>query len=438
MSDEHKPVPSRRRQRFGKMAKLAGGVAGGMLAEGARQLRSGNRPRTRDLLLTPGNARRLTKQLSEMRGAAMKLGQILSMDGGDFIPRELSDIMATLRSGAFSMPGRQLDEMLSDAFGPDWRDRLIDFEEKPFAAASIGQVHRLKMRDGREAVLKVQYPGIAESIDADVDNLSVLLRLSGLLPSHIDIKPLLVEVKEQLREEADYRLEAKHLAAFNRALGDDERFLLPQVIPSLSKERVLGMTYVPSEPIEAVLDEDQEERDRVMSLLIELLLVELFELRMAQTDPNFANYRYNTETGQVVLLDFGATRRFRAPFTHAYRDLLRATLAGDRDAMGAAADKVGYAIGPAGTPYRELVLDAIQVALDPIMEDAPYDFAASPMSERMAVLGEGLRDYKKFWEAPPVDAAYVHRKIGGLFLMAQRLEARVNVNELLLPWLEDA
>ena len=438
MSDEHRPVPSRRRQRFGKMARLAGGVAGGMLAEGARQLRSGNRLRTKDLLLTPANARRLTKQLSEMRGAAMKLGQILSMDGGDFIPRELSDIMATLRSAAFAMPSHQLEQMLIEAFGSDWRDTLSDFEEKPFAAASIGQVHRLRVRGGREAVLKVQYPGIAESIDADVDNLTTLLKLSGLLPPQIDIKPLLVEVKQQLHEEADYRLEAKHLTAFNRALGDDERFLLPKVIPSLSSERVLGMTYVPSAPIEAVLDEDQEERDRVMSLLLELLLVELFDLRMAQTDPNFANYRYNTESGQVVLLDFGATRRFRAAFTHAYRDLLKATLEADRDAMAKAASVVGYSIGPEGSRYRELVLDAIQIALEPIMEDRPYDFAASPMSERLAVLGQDLREYKSFWEAPPVDAAYVHRKIGGLFLMAQRLEARVNVNALLLPWVQNA
>lgn len=437
MTDDHKPVPHKRHQRFGKMARLAGGVAGGMLVEGARQLRAGKRPRARDLLLTPGNARRLTRQLSEMRGAAMKLGQILSMDGGDFLPRELADILSTLRSGAFAMPREQLDAVLADAFGDDWASTLRDFEAKPFAAASIGQVHRLRARDGRAAVLKVQYPGVAESIDADVDNLATLLRVSGLLPSQIDIQPLLEEVKQQLREEADYRQEAKYLNSFVKALGDDERFLLPRVIPSLSRERVLGMTYVPSESIESVLDQDQEERDRVMSLLIELLLVEMFALRMVQTDPNFANYRYHPDTGQVVLLDFGATRRFRAAFTHGYRRLLAATLATDRAAMAEAAASIGYALGPPGSRYRELVLDVMQVALEPVVTQGPYDFGASPMSERLAVLGADLRDYKQFWEAPPVDAAYVHRKIGGLFMLAQRLEARVDVQSLLLPWLQD-
>lgn len=435
--DDQKPVPRSSVQRLGRMAKLAGGVAGGMLAEGARQMRAGKRPRARDLILTPANARRLTRQLSEMRGAAMKLGQILSMDGGDFLPRELADILATLRSGAFAMPDEQLAQVLNDAFGDDWPTRLRDFDHKPFAAASIGQVHRLRTRDGRDAVLKVQYPGVAESVDADVNNLTRLLKLSGLLPPQMDIEPLLVEVKKQLREEADYHLEAKYLNAFVRALGDDERFLLPRLIPSLSSERVLGMTFVPSVPIEAVLQEDQQERDRVMSLLIELLLVEMFDLRMVQTDPNFANYRYNDDTGQVVLLDFGASRRYRAAFVNAYKDMLAAALIEDRDAMAQAAIRVGYAMGEPGTPYREMVLDVIQIALDPIMVDAPYDFANSTMGERLLPFVDSLREYQQFWQAPPVDAAYIHRKIGGLFQMAQRLEARVNVNALLRAWLED-
>ena len=296
MTETTRAIPRGRARRFGKFARLAGGVATNMLAQGVRQVASGNRPRARDLLLTPDNARRLTRQLAEMRGAAMKLGQIFSMDTGDFLPRELADILATLRDAAYAMPDAQLDEVLREAFGPGYESKLRHFERRPFAAASIGQVHRLTTRDGRPAVLKVQYPGVGESIDSDVDNLATLLRVSGLLPRHIDITPLLVEVKAQLREEADYEQEARYLNAFVRALGDDERFLLPRVIPSLSSSRVLGMTYVPGVPIEDVIHEDAEERNRVLSLLFELLLVEMFDLRLVQTDPNFANYRYDPET----------------------------------------------------------------------------------------------------------------------------------------------
>ena len=436
MTEESRAVPRSRVRRMGKLARLAGGVAGNMLAHGARQMASGQRPRAKDLLMTPANARRLTKQLSEMRGAAMKLGQILSMDSGDFLPKELADILATLRNSAYTMPEHQLEEMLQSAFGEGYGAKLKNFERRPFAAASIGQVHRLQTRDGRDAVLKIQYPGVRESIDSDVDNLAALLRFSGLLPKHIDLKPLLAEVKVQLREEADYEQEAKYLNAFVRALGDDERFCLPRVIPSLTSERILGMTYVPGEPIEQVFEESQEERDRVMSLMLELLLVEMFELRLVQTDPNFANYRYDPETGQVVLLDFGASRRFKAAFTHAYRDLLKATIDGDREAMAAAASRAGYQMGPEGSRYRETLLDLALIVLDPIRRDEAYDFGSSELPRQASGMAEEMQSFREFWEAPPVDAAYVHRKVVGLFMMASRLSARVNVNALLRPWLE--
>lgn len=437
MTDEQYPVPRGRGRRFGKFARLAGGVAGSMLTEGVRQLRSGKRPTTRDLLLTPANAQRLTRQLREMRGAAMKLGQILSMDGGDFLPPELADILGALRSSGFAMPETQLDEVLRDAFGPDYASRLRGFERQPFAAASIGQVHRLLTRDGRPAVLKIQYPGVAESIDADVDNVAVLLRISGLLPSHMDMKPLMSEVKAQLREEADYEQEARYLKAFVRALGDDERFLLPRVIPSLTSRRVLGMTYVPGVPIEQVVAEVPEERDRVMSLLFELFLVEMFHLRLVQTDPNFANYRYEPDSGQVALLDFGASRRFKASFIQAYRELLRAVIAQDQARVADAAIAAGYALGPPGSRYRQVILALAAIVMEPLIHNEPYDFGNTTIASRAAALSDDLRDYREFWEVPPIDAAYIHRKIVGLFMLATRLGARVNVHELLQPWLED-
>lgn len=437
MTSESQAVPRGRARRFGKFARLASGVASSMLAEGVKQVASGRRPKARDLLLTPANASRLTQRLAEMRGAAMKLGQIFSMDTGDFLPRELADILATLRDAAYTMPDSQLDEVLSEAFGADYVKKLKHFEQKPFAAASIGQVHRLTTRDGRAAVLKVQYPGVRESIDSDVDNLATLLRVSGLLPKHMDITPMLAEVKAQLREEADYEQEARYLNAFVRALGDDERFLLPRVIPSLSASRVLGMTYVPGVPIEDVIHQDQGERDRVWSLLFELLLVEMFELRLVQTDPNFANYRYDSETGQVILLDFGASRRFKAAFTGAYRDLLKATVEGNRAGMVSAAERIGYQLGPPGSAFYETLLELAEMVLEPLTIDATYDFGNTALPSQLVARGEDIKNYREFWQAPPVDVAYIHRKLGGLFMLASRLKVRVNVHRLIMPWLED-
>jgi len=414
---------------------MAGGVAGGMIAEGTRQLRAGNRPRARDMLLTPANARRVAEQLATMRGAAMKVGQILSMDTGDFLPRELADILARLRSDARYMPPGQLDQVMAQAYGEDWESQFYGFEHRPLAAASIGQVHRTTSPDGRDIVLKVQYPGVAGSIDADVDNIASLLKLSGLLPSEFNIQPLLDDAKEQLKDEADYNKEAEFLAAFGDLLAGDERFLVPEVLPELTRGTVLAMTYVSGSPIESIAELPQEERDKVMSALVELMFRELFELRMVQTDPNFANYQYNAATGRIVLLDFGATRRFKAGFVNAYRSLVKAAIAGNEKRLIAAAEKVGYAVGDEDSEYRELVLALFLLALGPLQEDAPYDFARSDMTRRMSEMGQDVTAYRDFWQAPPTDAVYFHRKLGGMFLLASRLRARVNVHALIKQFL---
>jgi predicted unusual protein kinase regulating ubiquinone biosynthesis (AarF/ABC1/UbiB family) len=417
-----------------RMARMAGGVAGGMLAEGTRQLRAGKRPSARDLLLTPGNARRVAEQLATMRGAAMKVGQILSMDTGEFLPRELADILAKLRDDARQMPPAQLQRALRDAYGDDWEALFYGFDSKPLAAASIGQVHKTLSPDGREIVLKVQYPGVADSIDSDVDNIATLLRVSGLLPTGLDIQPLLDDAKQQLRDEADYLKEAQFLQAFGKLLGDDQRFVLPEVLPELTRRNVLAMTYVSGSPIETIIDLPQAERDRVMTALFELMLLELFELKMVQTDPNFANYQYRRASGEIVLLDFGATRRYTSAFVNNYKRLARAAMAGDAEKVAAAAEKLGYAMGEVGSEYRALLMQLLVVALEPLATDAAYDFARSDMARNLSQLAEDVSSYRDFWQTPPTDVLYFHRKVGGMFLLATRLKARVNMYQLMRRW----
>jgi predicted unusual protein kinase regulating ubiquinone biosynthesis (AarF/ABC1/UbiB family) len=433
--DRQKAIPTSRVGRLARVARMAGGVAGGMLAEGTRQLRAGKRLRARDMLLTPANARRVADQLATMRGAAMKVGQILSMDTGDFLPRELADILARLRSDARYMPTQQLRKVMFDAYGPDWEELFYGFEMKPLAAASIGQVHRTVAPDGRDIVLKVQYPGVANSIDSDVDNIATLLRLSGLLPAGLDIQPLLADAKAQLKDEADYHKEAKFLQAFGDLLRDDERFLVPEVLPDLTRRTVLAMTYVSGKPIETIVELPQEERDRVMTALIELMFMELFELRMVQTDPNFANYQYRSGSGEIVLLDFGATRRFKAGFVNNYRKLLAAAMTEDEGKLVAAAERIGYAMGDEDTEYRALVLELFLLALEPLRHEGVYDFAHSDMAKRMSQLAQEVSDYRDFWRAPPTDAMYFHRKLGGIFLLASRVKSRVDVHGLINRWL---
>lgn len=417
------------------MARMAGGVAGGMLAEGSRQLRQGKRPRARDMLLTPSNARRVADQLATMRGAAMKVGQMLSMDTGDFLPRELADILARLRDDARYMPAKQLCAVMESVYGDDWESLFYGFDTQPIAAASIGQVHKTLSPDGREIALKIQYPGVAQSIDSDVNNITSLLRLSGLLPEGVDIQPLLDDAKAQLREEADYLLEAQHLEAFGALLADDTRFIVPTLLPELTHRNVLAMTYVAAEPIDVVAELPQGERDAVMSALIELVLRELFDLRLMQTDPNFANYRYRRGDGRIVLLDFGATRKYTAGFANGFKRLAKAVIAGHPQRMIKAADALGYAVGEEGSRYRELMLEAITLALQPLCVDEDYDFARSTIAQDFAELGEEMMSYRDAVRPPPIEVLFFQRKLGGMFLLATRLKARVNVHRLIEPFL---
>jgi len=431
--DKQKSVPRSRLGRLGRVARMAGGVATGMVGEGVRQLSQGNRPKVSDLILTPNNAQRVAKQLSAMRGAAMKVGQLLSMEGNDLLPTELADILAQLRDSAYTMPREQLDDCLIEAYGDNWLDNFNNFDYNPLAAASIGQVHRARSLNDDEIVLKVQYPGVAQSIDSDVDNIATLLRISNLLPKHMEISDLLNDAKKQLHEEAEYRKEAKYLDEFYQQLKDDDAFIVPKHYPELSTDKVLAMDYLESDPIETVINLGKDQIDKVMHNLFRLMFTELFDLRLMQTDANFANYRFDNNTEQVVLLDFGATRRFTIKFVTDYKRIIRAVIAQDRAAIIAAADRLGYQASSASERYQEFLSEIFCIALEPFAFEGEYDFAAAKISERLSELSDQAYDFKEFWQTPPTDILYLHRKLGGMFMLATRLRARVNCHALLAP-----
>lgn len=423
-------VPAGRGSRLVRLGWMATGIAGGMMAEGARQLASGNLPKVRDLLLTPANARRVADQLSKLRGAAMKVGQLVSMESGDFLPPALADILARLRSDARAMPRAQVAAMLEANWGKGWEKQFKHFSFTPLAAASIGQVHRGQTRDGRDLAIKIQYPGVRESIDSDVDNVAGLLRMSGLLPKEMNIKPLLRDAKRQLHDEADYIREGNYLHRYCELLAGAPDYVLPGLHADLTTQSVLAMDYVGGVPIESLLHAAQADRDRVMTLLFALLLREVFEFRLVQTDPNFANYQYDTATHQLILLDFGATRPYKASMSRDFRRLIQGAMAADRAAMGAASMAIGYFDDSTQTRHRQAVLDIGEIALEPFCREGVYDFGASDLPERVRSSGMALGLDREFWIIPPADAMLLQRKFGGLYLLAIRLKARVDVHAL--------
>lgn len=423
-------VPSGRVSRLARFVSLVSGVAGGMVLDGTRQLAEGKRPSLQDLLLTPANALKVAHQLAHLRGAAMKVGQLLSMDSGEILPRELADILARLRSDAHHMPQHQVRSVLDRQWGRDWPKRFERFSFQPMAAASIGQVHRARTRDGRDLAIKIQYPGVRQSIDSDVDNVSLLLRMSSLLPHGLDVAPLLREAKRQLHEEADYERESSNLARFGALLADSPDYIVPQVHPDLTGKSVLAMTYVEGLPLESQTSAPQPERNRIVTLLIDLLLRELFAFRLMQTDPNFANYRYNPATQRLVLLDFGAVRDFSPAVTDNYRALLIAGIAGDRGVSVQAMHDLGLIAPQTPRARQNAVMTLFEMAMQPLRQDGVFDFGTTDILARLRDGGLAIAADRDNWHIPPMDTLFLQRKIGGIFLLATRMKARVPIRDL--------
>jgi predicted unusual protein kinase regulating ubiquinone biosynthesis (AarF/ABC1/UbiB family) len=421
--------------RLSQLGRLAGSIAGGAMAEGARQIAGGRRPSIGDILLTPGNARRLGDRLSEMRGAAMKVGQLLSMDSGQLLPPQLGELLARLREDAHAMPLGQVAAVLKDAWGTGWENQFSRFSFTPLAAASIGQVHEAVLKDGRRLAVKIQYPGIRESIDSDVDNVATLLRLSNLVPEGMDLQPLLDEAKSQLHAEADYLREARALERFGAHLAQDPRFEVPAVVDSLTTQQVLSMRFLDGSPIESLVDAPPSQRNAAATALLELAIREVFDWGLVQTDPNFANYLFAAESGRIQLLDFGATRDYAGTAQAGLGALLRACIEGsDVDIQAAAAD-VGYLQPADPAAYRDSVVALLRSATEPARAQGDYDFARSDLAARMRDIVTEMRLRERFARVPPPEILFLHRKLGGLYLLLSRLRARVPVATLISPLL---
>jgi predicted unusual protein kinase regulating ubiquinone biosynthesis (AarF/ABC1/UbiB family) len=435
-------VPTTRLGRLLRLGFTAGELAVGGLAEGVRRLSRVTPEGAVNVFLTATNAEKLARRLAGMRGAAMKMGQMLSMESADILPREFTDALATLRDSANRMPRSQVRGVLGRAYGKGWEARFETFDYEPAAAASIGQVHRARSRDGRDLALKIQYPGVARSIDSDVDNMALFLRLANILPIEMDISGIVAEVKRQLREEADYRVEADNLRRYRRLVRDEPDFLVPRVHDDLTTRRILAMDYMDGEALDSLgrPGVPQKERDRCGSLLQKLLFRELFEFRTMQTDPNFANYLYRPAyrrgESHIVLLDFGSTAHFSKAFTERYAKLSRALIAGDHGAIRRYAEEIGYLRPSDSSRHAERLLEVIRLVCEPIRHHGVYDFGSSALPTRARDAGiEMLFNSGGEFRAPPPETVFLHRKLVGSFLVCARIQARVRVQDLIKTYL---
>ena len=371
-----------------------------------------------------------------MRGAALKIGQMLSLSDESMIPPQIAKVLERVRTQADVMPRRQLERQMAAELGAGWREKLGGerFEDAPVAAASIGQVHRgevVRASDGaRVAVaVKVQYPGVAESITSDLNNLRTLLTVANFLPPGLYLDSLIDVAREELSGECDYVREAEAQERFRALVGADPSFEVAAVVREASTRRVLTTTWVRGAPIDQVAALPQAVRDSIARRLLKLTLRELFEWRFMQTDPNWGNFLYDAERDVVGLLDFGASRAFAKPFVDDYLRLVWAAANDDRDTIRDVSVRLGFLTGLESKAMLHAHVESGLVVGEPFRTHAPFDFQGSGITQRVGQHGETFA--RERLTPPPPEVYSLHRKLAGAFLICIRMGAKIECRDML-------
>lgn len=427
------PVPSGKLQRLFHYGSLAASVGLNIVKEGAKKYAEGERPSLSKLIMSPRNVDRMARKLSRMRGAALKIGQMLSFQDSAVLPKEVAQILMKVQNNAQYMPEAQLEKTISFELGTGWRQRLFaSFDDVPIAAASIGQVHRAVTRKGlEEVVVKVQYPGVADSIDSDLDTILMLLTASRMLPPGLFLKQSVADARIELKWECDYIREARNIERFQAFLEDDNAFVVPKVFHELSDEHVLTMQMMKG--TEIVKGEfDQATKNWICENIMRLCLNEIYNFKFMQTDPNWANFLYNAETHKIELLDFGACRDFPAKFVKNYANCLRAAVRQDRKKAEEYSLKLGYLTGLESPEMTAAHIDSMMALGEPFCpsknEGHCFNFSHQTVTDRVRgkiglMLNERLTP-------PPEETYSLHRKLSGAYLLCARMNASIPCEKL--------
>ena len=423
-------VPSSRIGRLWNYGGLAAGMLGGAITEGlSRGFGGGGQG---SVLLSSGNMERLVAKLSRMRGAALKLGQMMSFQDSKMLPPQIQEVLQRVQDRADYMPAWQRDKVLKASLGPEWRELFGEFEETPIAAASIGQVHKATLKStGERVAVKIQFPGVADSINSDLDNLSMILTASAVLPKGLYLNKTIDNARTELGWECDYEREAACGERYRALLASEpDVFVVPKIFGEASGKHVLTMQFMEGVGVTRVQSFTQAQRDWIGTQILRLCLREITEFRFMQTDPNWTNFLYNAATHKLELLDFGASREFPDAFVAQYVALLAAAARSDREAVKALSESLGYLTGHESKTMLDAHIASVLTLAEPFLDSAPevYDFHDQTITERVKALIPVMIHERL---APPPEETYsLHRKLSGAFLLCAKLGSKVRCREL--------
>lgn len=375
-------------------------------------------------------AKLVAESLGRLKGAFMKAGQLVSIDASDLLPPEATEILSSLQQQAEPVDFGTIRGVLELELGVERLEALTDLEQRPAASASIGQVHRARAF-GVPVAVKIQYPGIAASIDADVALLEKLagswLAISG---REIDLAGIFDELRTILHLEADYVRERACLERYGALVGGDVRFEVPRSVPSLSTSKVLTMSWEEGVPLgEWVRSAPaRAERVRFAKALLDLYCMEFFQWGVVQTDPNFGNFLVRPDTQTIVLLDFGATVEYEPAFRAQYIELLRAVDTGVPDRIIDAGVAFELLDPRESSVTRGLFVEMLISSAEPFQRRGqPFAFRSADYAARSQSVVKRFTRSLRF-SPPPRRLIFLHRKLGGLFQLLKRLDVELDLS----------
>jgi predicted unusual protein kinase regulating ubiquinone biosynthesis (AarF/ABC1/UbiB family) len=442
MADDEKTtkVPKSRLARTARFGSLVGGQSVRWTAtNAANRLRSDEKAQAATQARAMDLADQLVKQLGQMKGAAMKIGQVLSTVDFDLIPEdereEFKARLAALRDNAPKVAFKDMRKVAEQDMGGPLKEFFARFDEQPIAAASIGQVYRAETHDGDEVAVKVQYPGVAEAVETDLRNVQLLVPLLKRMAPGMDAKALLAELRERIADELDYEIEAQNQRRVQRAFRGHPFVRVPAVHTALSGRRVLVTEFVEGESFEAVKRLPEEQRDRFAEIAFRFFYGLLERERIAAGDPHPGNYLLCPD-GRVCFLDFGLIRHVDAEYLAGEQALARAVVHGDAEAVHHWLATLGYLPEPDEFD-PERVLEQLQTAgewyfttgfrrLDPEYVRHLVEVGSSPRSEYF--------DYMRRQTLPP-QALLIRRMEGLLFGVLGELRAGGDWGRLALEYI---
>jgi aarF domain-containing kinase len=424
---KRKPLTSGRARRAIKIGGLASQVGSSYLWTSLRRPFLETNRYEREMLDTHlRNARRIVEGSKQLRGAFMKLIQMLSTRA-DLLPGEAIDILRTTQANVPPMDYKLIAQQIRREFSKSPEQLFASFEIEAFAAASLGQVHRARLKTGEEVAVKIQYPGVDATVEQDLGNLKLLLRtfqaIAGdVMRQKVDTRTIYAELEERLREELDYLNEARNINEFRKLLDGDRDIVLPRVIKELSSRRVLTMTYLDGYPLADVFGEesDPELRAWVARKYYKLVWRQILEFGLLHTDPQPGNYLV-TWHPHLGILDFGSVRRFSDQVRRASVALAQSIIKGDDPGIGAALLKLGYL--ERGQDPAPLV-KVIYLLFEPVITDRPFHPDEYDAIGKAAQVGEMAFEHKLY--KSPRHSIFLLRALIGLDGIMKGLGVRQN------------